>query len=167
MEPARGESFPRANVEVASYTGRIRPHPRIRNSSISLNLQQTRDQDVDPTGRYCPTRCGNPQLTVTRLLIGVREACGPHPMGARSSASSLTVIEYCTPTCCSSHGVLIVVRATWINMYDLCSAQPNKKKYGARSASIFALVSSTTSNHIKNIMAPGGRRCGITEYVLV
>ena len=35
----------------------------------------------------------------TPLLIGVREASGPHPMGVKSSASPLTVIKYCTATC--------------------------------------------------------------------
>ena len=35
----------------------------------------------------------------TPLLIGVREASGPQPMGVKSSASSLTVIKYFTATC--------------------------------------------------------------------
>ena len=61
------------------------------------------------------------------LLIGVREASGPHPMGVRSSASSLTVIKYGTTTCFFYHGV--VVRSTWISLYDLRLTQPNKKKY--------------------------------------
>ena len=63
----------------------------------------------------------------TPLLIGVREASGPQPMGVKSSASSLTVIKYGTTTCFFYHGV--VVRSTWISLYDLRLTQPNKKKY--------------------------------------
>ena len=50
--------------------------------------------DTAPHGVETPTQ-GTP------LLIGVREASGPHPMGV-SSASSLTVIKYCTATCFKS-----------------------------------------------------------------
>ena len=43
--------------------------------------------DTAPHGVETPTQ-GTP------LLIGVCEASGPHPMGARSSACSFTVIKY-------------------------------------------------------------------------
>ena len=56
---------PPAKVEVAPLTGRLRSHPRIRNPSISLQFQQTGNQDGDPTGRYRPTRCGNPNSGYT------------------------------------------------------------------------------------------------------
>ena len=39
------------------------------------------------------------QTQGTQVLIGVRGASGPHPMGVRTSTSSLTVIKYCTATC--------------------------------------------------------------------
>ena len=59
-------------------------------------------------------------------------------MGARSSASPLAAIEYCTTICCSSWS------SCTFNMdqhvYDLRLAQPSKKKKGAQSASIFALA---------------------------
>ena len=45
--------------------------------------------DTAPHGVETPTQ-GTP------LLIGVREAGGPHPMGVRGSASSLTVIKPCS-----------------------------------------------------------------------
>ena len=44
--------------------------------------------DTAPHGVETPTQ-GAP------LFIGVREANGPHPIGVRSSASSLAVIKYC------------------------------------------------------------------------
>ena len=44
-----------AKAEVAPLTGRLMSHPRIRNLSISLQFQQTGNQDGDPTGRYRPT----------------------------------------------------------------------------------------------------------------
>ena len=60
-EQARGESCPSGyNVDVAPHPGRTRFHPRITNPSIYLRLQQTRDQDSDPTGRNHLTRCRNP-----------------------------------------------------------------------------------------------------------
>ena len=48
---------------------------------------------------------------------------------------SLTVIQYCTPTCVVNHGV--VVRSTWIGMYNLCfgAAQYMRNK-GARACMI-------------------------------
>ena len=98
MEPAGGEVAPPAKVEVAPLTGRLRCHPRIRYISISLQFQQTGDQDGDPTGRYRPTWCGNPNQG-RPLLIGVRESSGPYPMGVRSSGSLVNVIKYCTATC--------------------------------------------------------------------
>ena len=63
----------------------------------------------------------------TLLLIGVREASGPHPMGARSSASSLSVIDILfVHLTVVNPGV--VVPSTWMSMCDLRLAQPNKKK---------------------------------------
>ena len=82
---------PPAKVEVAPLTRRLRSYPRIRTFSISLQLQPTGDQDGDPKSRYRLTWCGNPNQG-TPLLIGVREASGPHPMDVRRLAGSLTVI---------------------------------------------------------------------------
>ena len=88
----RGFASP-AKAEVAPLTGRLRSHPRITNPSVSLQFQQTENQDDDPTGRYRPTQCSNSN---SGSPLSIREASGPHPMGVRSSASSLTVIKYCT-----------------------------------------------------------------------
>ena len=48
---------PRANVEFAPLTRKIRSHPRIRNPSIPLQLRQPGDENGDPTGQYHPARC--------------------------------------------------------------------------------------------------------------
>ena len=88
-----------AIVEVAPLTGRLRSHPRIRNPSMSLQFRQIWNRDGDPTVDTAQHSVESPPQG-TPLLIGVREASGPHPMGVRSSASSLTVIKYCTATCC-------------------------------------------------------------------
>ena len=87
MEPARGDGCLSCRGRGCAAQGRVRSHPRVRNPSMSLQLQQTGNRDGDPTGRYRPTQCGNPTQG-TPLSIGVREASGPHPMGVRSSASS-------------------------------------------------------------------------------
>ena len=42
---------------------RIRFHPRIRNPSIHLQLQQTGHENGGLPGRYLPARCGNPNPT--------------------------------------------------------------------------------------------------------
>ena len=60
---------PRANAEVPPHPGRINSHPRIRNSSIYLQLQQTGDENGYNPGRYRSTRCGNPNR-IGWLLIG-------------------------------------------------------------------------------------------------
>ena len=51
------------------HPGRISYHPRVRNPSISLQLQLPGDENEDPPGRYRPARCGNPNPTVW-LRIG-------------------------------------------------------------------------------------------------
>ena len=51
---------PRYNVEVPPHPGRIGSHPRIRNPSVSLQLQQPGDESGDPPGRYGPTGYRNP-----------------------------------------------------------------------------------------------------------
>ena len=97
MEQAGGEVCPSGHGRGCAAHVKVN-HPRIRNSFISLKFRQTGNQDGDPTGRYRPTRCGNPNSGAT-LLIGVREASEPQPIvDVRSSASSLTVINYCTAT---------------------------------------------------------------------
>ena len=40
----------------------IRRHPRIRNTSIPVQLQPPGDENGGPPGRYRPARCGNPNL---------------------------------------------------------------------------------------------------------
>ena len=54
---------PRANVEVTPHAGRIGYHPRITNASISLQIQQPRDENGDLPGGYRPARCGKPSPT--------------------------------------------------------------------------------------------------------
>ena len=54
---------PRDNAEVLPHQGRISSHPRIRNPSISLQLQQTGDENADPPGRYRSARRGHPNAT--------------------------------------------------------------------------------------------------------
>ena len=49
---ARGESCPSANADVPANTGRISSHPQIRNPSMSLQLQQTGDENADPSSPY-------------------------------------------------------------------------------------------------------------------
>ena len=96
MESAHGESCTSGQRQgpAAQWS-----HPRIINPSISLQLQ-TRTKTVIPRVNTAPHGVQT-STQGTLLLIGVREASGPHPMGTRSSASSSTVIEYyCTATCC-------------------------------------------------------------------
>ena len=59
---------PRAN-EVPPHRGSIVSHPRISNSSKSLQPQQPGDGNGDLPGRYRPARCGNSNPTGW-LLIG-------------------------------------------------------------------------------------------------
>ena len=64
MEPARGVRVaPRANAEVPPHPGRIVFYLRIRNPSMSLQLQQTGKKNADPPGRYRSARCGHPNPT--------------------------------------------------------------------------------------------------------
>ena len=51
---------PRANAEVLPHPGMISSHPQVRNTSISLQIEQPGDENTDPPGRYRPARCGNP-----------------------------------------------------------------------------------------------------------
>ena len=60
---------PRNNAEVPPHPRWIRSHLRVRNPSISLQFQQSEDENTDPTGRYRPRKCGNPNPT-GRLLFG-------------------------------------------------------------------------------------------------
>ena len=69
MEPARGESCPSGQRRGPAAPEEIRSHPRIRNPSMHLPLQQTGDGNRDPPGRYRPAWCGNPNPT-SWLLIG-------------------------------------------------------------------------------------------------
>ena len=58
-----------ANVEVPPHPGRIGSHLRIRNTSVSLHLEQPGDENAYLPGRYRPAQCGNPNHT-SWLLIG-------------------------------------------------------------------------------------------------
>ena len=120
---------PRANVEVAPNAthgeGKV-PSPDQKSFHI-CTTPTNQGPRRRSHGSIPPHKVWKPLTEGTRLLSGVREASGPHPMGGRSSASSLTVIE-CTPIC-FHHGV--VVRSTWISTYVLRLAQPKKKKQGA------------------------------------
>ena len=70
MEPARGESFPSGQRRGSAAPKEIGSQPRIKNPSVSLQLQQPGDEnDVPPAGRYRPAWCGNPKPTGW-LLIG-------------------------------------------------------------------------------------------------
>ena len=64
------------------HPGRVISHPRVINPSIHLQTQQTGDKNGDLPGRYRPARCGNPNSGAHHLWAGIREAGGPHPMGA-------------------------------------------------------------------------------------
>ena len=63
IELARGESCPRVNAEVPQQPGRKSSHLRIRNVSISLQLEQSVEENADLPGRYRPAGCGNPNTT--------------------------------------------------------------------------------------------------------
>ena len=69
MEPARGESCPSRQRRGPAAPEEIGYHPRIRNPSISLQIQQPGDENGDPPGRYRPARFGIPNSTGW-LLIG-------------------------------------------------------------------------------------------------
>ena len=56
----------------APHPGTLRSHLLIKNSSISLQFQQTGDQDSDPTGLYRPIRYGNPNSGYTFVDWGSR-----------------------------------------------------------------------------------------------
>ena len=60
---------PRANDEVPPHPGRISAYPRIRNLPISLQHQQTGQENADPPGRYRSAQRGNPN-PIGWLLIG-------------------------------------------------------------------------------------------------
>ena len=90
---------PRADVEVELHTGTIRSHPRIRKFPYRYNSSKLGTNTVIPPIDNAPHGVETPPQG-TLLLIGVGEASDPHPMSARSSASSFVVIEYGTPTCC-------------------------------------------------------------------
>ena len=84
---------PLAEVEVSSLTGRTRSHPRIRNFPYLYNSKNPETKTVIPPVDTAPHGMETPAQGAP-LLIGVREASGPHPMGVRSSASSFSVIKY-------------------------------------------------------------------------
>ena len=88
---------PRANAEVPPRPGSIISYPRIRNPFISLQLQQTRDDNADPPGRYRSARCGNPNPTdwllidcgswsqrTARVALWANAEAPPHPGRMRS-----------------------------------------------------------------------------------
>ena len=58
-----------ARDQSQGYPGTIRPHSRIRNAPIHLQLQQPGDENGDPPGRNCLVWCGNPSST-SQSLIG-------------------------------------------------------------------------------------------------
>ena len=60
---------PRHNVKVPPHPRRIGSHPRIRNTSVSLHLGQSGDENAYLPDRYRPARCGNPNHAIW-LLIG-------------------------------------------------------------------------------------------------
>ena len=59
-EPAGGETCPSGQGRGRAAHGEVKVPSPDQNPSISLQFQQTRHQDGDPTGRHRPTRCGNP-----------------------------------------------------------------------------------------------------------
>ena len=58
------------NVEVPPHMGRIGSHPRMKNPSISLRLQQPAGGNGDPPGRCRHAVCGNLNLTSWLLSRG-------------------------------------------------------------------------------------------------
>ena len=128
--------FSRDNVEVSPYPGRIGSHLRTKNPSIHLQLQQPGNQDGDPPGRYRPAGCGNPNSGYTIVDWGSRSQ-RTTPNGCKESSKFID----CYQILSHLHLIMgVVVRSTWISMYDLRLTKPKNKKQGARSASIFALV---------------------------
>ena len=63
---ARGA--PRANTAFSPHSGRIRSHHRTCCISILLNLRPPEEEIGDPTDKYRPVRCGDPNPT-GRLLV--------------------------------------------------------------------------------------------------
>ena len=94
MVPARGESCPSGQRRGPAAPGEDNfPFADQESFHISIYIKTVIPRvDTAPHGAETPTQ-GTP------LLIGVREASGSHPMGVRSSSSSLNVIKYCTATC--------------------------------------------------------------------
>ena len=87
----------RDNVEASPHPGRIGSHPRIKILPYLHNSNNKGTKTEIPRLDTAPRCVETPSIL---LLIGVREANGQHPMGARSSASSSTAIKYCTATFC-------------------------------------------------------------------
>ena len=69
MEPARGESSPSGQRRSPAAPGEDNFPSLDQNLSLSLQLQQTGDENADPRGQYRPSRCGNLNTTGW-LLIG-------------------------------------------------------------------------------------------------
>ena len=69
MEPARGESSPSGQRRSPAAPGEDKFPSLDQNLSLSLQLQQTGDENADPRGQYRPSRCGNLNTTGW-LLIG-------------------------------------------------------------------------------------------------
>ena len=63
IELARGEICPRVNAEVPPQPGRKSSRLRIRNVSLSLQLEQSVEENADPPGRYRPAGFGNANAT--------------------------------------------------------------------------------------------------------
>ena len=97
--PAGGEGCPSGQGRGWAAHGEVKvPSPDKKFFHISTNSNKPGTKTVIPRVDTAPHGVETPTQG-TPLLMGVREASGPHPMGARSSASSLTVIKYCTATC--------------------------------------------------------------------
>ena len=112
---------------------RPRSHRRPINPSIFNNSNKLRTKTVIPRVDTAPHGAETPTQG-TLLLIGFRETSEPHPMGTRSSASSLNVIEYCAPTCCSSWGSCTFNMDQHALRASLGAAYTVIRKYKARGA---------------------------------
>ena len=63
MGRARGKSCPSGQRRGLAAPEEDTFSSRVRNPSISLQLQQSGDENTNPAGRYRPRRCGNPNPT--------------------------------------------------------------------------------------------------------
>ena len=122
---------PRANVEVASLTGRLWFHPRIRNPSKSLQLQEMGTKTVIARVDTASHDVVTPTQG-TLLLIGVREASRPHPMGATEVEQIHSLLSNSVELPVNHHGV--VVRLTDEHVPPSLDAAQQEKICRAKSA---------------------------------